>query len=117
MPASARGKVTRVPSCTSRALLERAAAADAEPGEQPGRRTEAGEAGLQQVQADECGQQVPPGRDEMAQRETGQDHRAGEGEDCAIKIHVDFPRSEEHTSELQSLIRISYAVFCLQKQI
>src|SRR3546814_10141978 len=24
-------------------------------------------------------------------------------------------RSEEHTSELQSLIRISYAVFCLQK--
>src|SRR3546814_3712299 len=26
-------------------------------------------------------------------------------------------RSEEHTSELQSLIRISYAVFCLQKQI
>src|SRR3546814_1936609 len=26
-------------------------------------------------------------------------------------------RSEEHTSELQSLMRISYAVFCLQKQI
>src|SRR3546814_5123880 len=26
------------------------------------------------------------------------------------------PRSEEHTSELQSLLRISYAVFCLQKQ-
>src|SRR3546814_2535265 len=26
------------------------------------------------------------------------------------------PRSEEHTSELQSLMRISYAVFCLQKQ-
>src|SRR3546814_8663371 len=25
-----------------------------------------------------------------------------------------FPRSEEHTSELQSLMRISYAVFCLQ---
>src|SRR3546814_3062151 len=24
------------------------------------------------------------------------------------------PRSEEHTSELQSLMRISYAVFCLQ---
>src|SRR3546814_4676367 len=27
------------------------------------------------------------------------------------------PRSEEHTSELQSLMRISYAVFCLKKQI
>src|SRR3546814_2105134 len=26
------------------------------------------------------------------------------------------PRSEEHTSELQSLMRISYAVFCLHKK-
>src|SRR3546814_5156423 len=29
---------------------------------------------------------------------------------------VTFPRSEEHTSELQSLMRISYAVFCLKKK-
>src|SRR3546814_2982631 len=29
----------------------------------------------------------------------------------------DFVRSEEHTSELQSLMRISYAVFCLNKNI
>src|SRR3546814_4276620 len=28
----------------------------------------------------------------------------------------DPPRSEEHTSELQSLMRISYAVFCLNKK-
>src|SRR3546814_9700411 len=28
----------------------------------------------------------------------------------------DTPRSEEHTSELQSLMRISYAVFCLKKK-
>src|SRR3546814_10051092 len=28
----------------------------------------------------------------------------------------DFQRSEEHTSELQSLMRISYAVFCLKKK-
>src|SRR3546814_3748738 len=28
-----------------------------------------------------------------------------------------FTRSEEHTSELQSLLRISYAVFCLKKKI
>src|SRR3546814_5480091 len=27
-----------------------------------------------------------------------------------------LPRSEEHTSELQSLMRISYAVFCLKKK-
>src|SRR3546814_10112352 len=29
---------------------------------------------------------------------------------------LDMPRSEEHTSELQSLMRISYAVFCLKKK-
>src|SRR3546814_1757228 len=29
---------------------------------------------------------------------------------------VDGIRSEEHTSELQSLMRISYAVFCLKKK-
>src|SRR3546814_5742340 len=40
---------------------------------------------------------------------------------CAIILH-DWerakvaPRSEEHTSELQSLTRISYAVFCLKKK-
>src|SRR3546814_9833945 len=31
-------------------------------------------------------------------------------------IDAGHPRSEEHTSELQSLIRISYAVFCLKKK-
>src|SRR3546814_6739006 len=31
-------------------------------------------------------------------------------------ISVDQSRSEEHTSELQSLMRISYAVFCLKIQ-
>src|SRR3546814_4182121 len=29
---------------------------------------------------------------------------------------IGFVRSEEHTSELQSLLRISYAVFCLKKK-
>src|SRR3546814_2631034 len=29
---------------------------------------------------------------------------------------IDLHRSEEHTSELQSLMRISYAVFCLKKK-
>src|SRR3546814_3922431 len=32
------------------------------------------------------------------------------------KDSVDEIRSEEHTSELQSLMRISYAVFCLKKK-
>src|SRR3546814_10839087 len=31
---------------------------------------------------------------------------------CSVSV----PRSEEHTSELQSLMRISYAVFCLKKK-
>src|SRR3546814_1603706 len=38
----------------------------------------------------------------------GLDHRGG---DVAQAV-----RSEEHTSELQSLMRISYAVFCLKKK-
>src|SRR3546814_8684892 len=31
-------------------------------------------------------------------------------------VALDAKRSEEHTSELQSLMRISYAVFCLKKK-
>src|SRR3546814_1783611 len=35
----------------------------------------------------------------------------------AVEEHdVGWRRSEEHTSELQSLMRISYAVFCLKKK-
>src|SRR3546814_8402156 len=33
-----------------------------------------------------------------------------------VPTHQHLPRSEEHTSELQSLMRISYAVFCLKKK-
>src|SRR3546814_2883197 len=39
--------------------------------------------------------------------------------DCLDKIAqvtAQIARSEEHTSELQSLMRISYAVFCLKKK-
>src|SRR3546814_15145642 len=39
---------------------------------------------------------------------------------CGTRIFLRFfrtqPRSAEHTSELQSLMRISYAVFCLKKK-
>src|SRR3546814_9906482 len=34
----------------------------------------------------------------------------------AYNSDITYARSEEHTSELQSLMRISYAVFCLQKK-
>src|SRR3546814_9727896 len=33
-----------------------------------------------------------------------------------VKWYMQQIRSEEHTSELQSLMRISYAVFCLKKK-
>src|SRR3546814_567485 len=35
---------------------------------------------------------------------------------AAVQWFMDAFRSEEHTSELQSLMRISYAVFCLKKK-
>src|SRR3546814_3751676 len=41
------------------------------------------------------------------------DDAEGRGEPFQAKRRH-FPRSEEHTSELQSLMRISYAVFCLK---
>src|SRR3546814_4156266 len=41
----------------------------------------------------------------------------GNDEDMDRRLRVDVvERSEEHTSELQSLMRISYAVFCLTKK-
>src|SRR3546814_8453783 len=37
-------------------------------------------------------------------------------QDCYCRFATIESRSEEHTSELQSLMRISYAVFCLKKK-
>src|SRR3546814_1698510 len=44
---------------------------------------------------------------------------SGSGYDFDVFVHRGagaYIRSEEHTSELQSLMRISYAVFCLKKK-
>src|SRR3546814_10262862 len=41
--------------------------------------------------------------------------RNAQGRRCTVSIHA--MRSEEHTSELQSLMRITYAVFCLTNKI
>src|SRR3546814_2043774 len=42
--------------------------------------------------------------------------QADRGEAALLRIVVVRVRSEEHTSELQSLMRISYSVFCLKKK-
>src|SRR3546814_11381560 len=49
----------------------------------------------------------------FAGREIDRDPRVTAG---ARRGEIDLVRSEEHTSELQSLMRISYAVFCLKKK-
>src|SRR3546814_3904090 len=43
-------------------------------------------------------------------------HRPGDHRALVMEARDFQPRSEEHTSELQSLMRISYAVFCLKKK-
>src|SRR3546814_4204380 len=45
----------------------------------------------------------------LRRRDIGRDH-------IILDQPVRVERSEEHTSELQSLMRISYAVFCLKKK-
>src|SRR3546814_10086473 len=54
-------------------------------------------------------------RDPRARNGRARSHRRidGSGRHCLCRAH----RSEEHTSELQSLLRISYAVICLKKKI
>src|SRR3546814_2844536 len=64
-------------------------------------------------------------RDEPAQLPACHEHVRGGDQDrsevragvCRHGGRTLVPRSEEHTSELQSLMRISYAVFCLKKKI
>src|SRR3546814_1732440 len=45
----------------------------------------------------------------------GDRHKRNEARERVVVVRRQR-RSEEHTSELQSLMRISYAVFCLQKK-
>src|SRR3546814_4860903 len=53
------------------------------------------------------------GHDEVSNRI---DQRPQAGDDQPDHRQTQHERSEEHTSELQSLMRISYAVFCLKKK-
>src|SRR3546814_4238418 len=66
---------------------------------------------------------LPGGLDDFTGRVVPELQRRGifrtESEGSTLRDHLGLPRperSDEHTSELQSLMRISYAVFCLNKQ-
>src|SRR3546814_1630669 len=50
------------------------------------------------------------------QRGGRRERRISDRQDIVAYGRMKGPRSEEHTSELQSLMRISYAVFCLKKK-
>src|SRR3546814_3734764 len=56
------------------------------------------------------------GPDGLADRRPAPVPRIGKSEEGHLYVHQLAGRSEEHTSELQSLMRISYAVFCLKKK-
>src|SRR3546814_8223810 len=62
--------------------------------------------------------QGPAGHPAVARTADGEGPgRAARRDDGARRLRVPAAgRSEEHTSELQSLMRISYAVFCLKKK-
>src|SRR3546814_9750227 len=49
-------------------------------------------------------------------RRFGMGQGRSDGRQVALQLIACRNRSEEHTSELQSLMRISYAVFCLKKK-
>src|SRR3546814_4542167 len=53
----------------------------------------------------------------LASRACGRKCRAAVAPPRFTQAATAPPRSEEHTSELQSLMRISYAVFCLKTKI
>src|SRR3546814_4806782 len=66
------------------------------------------------VEVEPAGEAGPPFPDLQLVQPTGQ-HGNRKVDLVQPQRHVDR-RSEEHTSELQSLMRISYAVFCLKKK-
>src|SRR3546814_7197326 len=65
-------------------------------------------------------QMLEPGRDPVSFARTGWrfaiNHPGAFQAGYMRRLFESLPRSEEHTSELQSLMRISYAVFCLKKK-
>src|SRR3546814_3947146 len=64
--------------------------------------------------ADDKGVESPRPRQQRVRGEQAAERMAEQ--DMLGPVRLRIARSEEHTSELQSLMRISYAVFCLKKK-
>src|SRR3546814_6802086 len=71
-----------------------------------------GEAQPAAARVGRCGRTVPP----VSAVEVAHGPCQGYPDQISPLLAPDACRSEEHTSELQSLMRISYAVFCLKKK-
>src|SRR3546814_2918724 len=76
-------------------------------------RTVAAASGARPAALDAYGARLCGDRRAIAGLSGGASRRSGDGGDAGGDR---TGRSEEHTSELQSLMRISYAVFCLKKK-
>src|SRR3546814_2160149 len=70
-----------------------------------------GDTGRRREGSAKAGERRCTGRDRLQPRDLWSDRSRSEADAGRYR-----ERSEEHTSELQSLMRISYAVFCLKKK-
>src|SRR3546814_1226674 len=59
---------------------------------------------------------IPSTAKDLLRQQSGKIPRCARDDSEEQLAHFESGRSEEHTSELQSLMRISYAVFCLKKK-
>src|SRR3546814_4782680 len=70
---------------------------------------------LMLAEADAHGPEAPRGEPGVVGADMLAEGAAGLLQDLPVRLVGGHRRSEEHTSELQSLMRISYAVLCLKK--
>src|SRR3546814_1103961 len=105
MPGKSAEKERRAYVRTS--VLTHCSTADCAPGRRPARFAAVGSG---------CRQAHRRGGDGHRPDQVRADRREGNMRIHTIVLAALLARSEEHTSELQSLMRISYAVFCLKKK-
>src|SRR3546814_2229267 len=99
--------------CSSDLLVPLPLALGAEPGDGRAGRMDADLAGIEHADAQDVAIARRPGADDLGEEGDADAHQL-----TGLTARKGGAlRSEEHTSELQSLMRLSYAVFCLKKKI